>query len=206
VLELISYVASKKGEFPRAEAACNAALEMDPRHVPSLLSLGWVRVSLGKAAEAQDCLARLDAMDLDTDAAARREEFRVRLDELLYTVVSCTACDRGWKILRNPPPVQGIRLFAMPPDDLPAGSCTGCGKTWCIGCAKKHMDASGRFICPSCGTSLRLINNGLKKLIYDWTAERGLAGSAGKPAPKASPAKRKSGPAAKRGRPKTSEH
>jgi tetratricopeptide (TPR) repeat protein len=202
-LELISYVASKKGEFPRAQAACNSALEMDPHHVPSLLSLGWILINLGKEREAQDCLARLDEIELGKDAAARREEFRARLDELIYAVVPCAACGRNWKILRKPPLVQGIRLFAIPPDELPAGSCSGCGKTWCIGCAKKNMDSSGRFVCPSCGKSLRLSNNGLKKLICDWAAESGLTGSAGKPAPKTSSEKQTSGqesPSAKQGR------
>ncbi|MDR2618324.1 MAG: tetratricopeptide repeat protein [Treponema sp.] len=178
VLELISYVASKKGEFSRAEAACNQALEMESRHVPSLLSLAWVLINLGKEKEAWDCLARLDELDLNKGAAAKREELRARLDERRYTTVPCASCSRSWKILRNPPVVQGIRLFAMPPENLPAGSCVDCGKTWCIGCAKNHLDSSGRFICPVCGKPLRLVKDGLKKLIYDWAAENGLVGNA----------------------------
>jgi transposase-like protein len=58
--------------------------------------------------------------------------------------------------------------MAMPPDDLPAGSCPSCGKTYCIGCAKENLDPQGRFVCPACGKSLKLINEGLKKLVADW--------------------------------------
>jgi hypothetical protein len=59
----------------------------------------------------------------------------------------------------------------MPPDDLPAGSCPECGKTYCIGCAKEHLDESGRFLCSECGKSLKLIDEGLKKLVYDWASK-----------------------------------
>jgi transposase-like protein len=61
-----------------------------------------------------------------------------------------------------------MRLFAMPPDELPAGSCPRCGKTWCIGCAKRFLDDDGRFLCPDCGSHLKLGDEGLKKLVYAW--------------------------------------
>jgi transcription elongation factor Elf1 len=64
--------------------------------------------------------------------------------------------------------------MAVPPDDLPAGSCPTCGKTWCIGCAKANLDNEGRFICKECGKPLKLINEGLKKLLYDWASQSGL--------------------------------
>jgi hypothetical protein len=63
----------------------------------------------------------------------------------------------------------------MPPDDMPAGSCQECGKTWCIGCAKNHLDQAGRFLCPHCGRPLKIMNEGLKKIIYDWAAADGIA-------------------------------
>jgi tetratricopeptide (TPR) repeat protein len=168
VLDMISYVASKKGEYPRAESASRAALEIDPRHAPSLLSLGWNLSNQGRLEEALDCLRRLRELDLPEKTALHRDEFGARLDSLLYTPLSCASCGRGWKVLKEPPPTPAIRLYAMPPDDMPAGSCQECGETWCIGCAKKHLDQSGRFLCPRCGKPLKIIHDGLKKMIYDW--------------------------------------
>jgi tetratricopeptide (TPR) repeat protein len=190
VLDLISYVASKKGEYLRAESASKAALEMDPHHAPSFLSLGWTYINLSRPDQARECLRRLEKMELPESAAARRKELKERLDALMYTTISCAACGRDWRVLKDPPAIQGIRLHAMPPDEFPAGSCQDCGKTWCIGCAKKHLDASGRFLCPRCGRPLRIINEGFKKLIYEWAVTDGLV--KGKKESSA-PAKRKRG-------------
>jgi tetratricopeptide (TPR) repeat protein len=189
VLDMISYVASKKGEYPRAESASRAALEIDPCHAPSLLSLGWNLSHQGRLREAQDCLRRLRALDLPEKTALHRDEFSARLDSLLYTPVSCASCGRNWKVLKEPPPTPAIRLYAMPPDDMPAGTCQECGETWCIGCAKKHLDQTGRFLCPRCGKPLKIIHEGLKRMIYDWAAAGGIA----KKAPKTS-----AGPAARK--------
>jgi hypothetical protein len=147
---------------------------MDPSHAPSLLSLGWVLLTLGRKEETHEIIQRLDRLELREDTAKGREELRARLDELCYRTIECDLCERSWKIPRDPPPAPTIRLFAMPPDDLPAGSCPDCGKTYCIGCAKKNLDPSGRFICPGCNHSLKLVNEGLKKIIHDWAAKDGL--------------------------------
>jgi tetratricopeptide (TPR) repeat protein len=193
VLDLISYVASKKGEYLRAESASRAALGIDPCHAPSLLSLGWTLSNLGRIGEAQGCLRRLEELErehkLPEKAAIRRDELRARLDSLLYSTISCASCGRDWKVLKEPPPVPGIRLYAMPPDDMPAGSCQECGKTWCIGCAKNHLDQAGRFLCPHCGRPLKIVNEGLKKIIYDWSAAADGITKKNPPAP----AKRKRG-------------
>ncbi|MDR3247741.1 MAG: tetratricopeptide repeat protein, partial [Treponema sp.] len=172
-LELIAYVAVKKGEYPRAESACKAALEMDANHAPSLYSLGWIYSSGGRWAEAGEALARLDALSLSGEYAERREELRQRILDGTTRLIPCAACDRTWRIPRDPPPVASLRIMAMPPDDLPAGSCSSCGTSYCIGCAKEHLDDQGRFVCPSCGKTLKLMNEGLKKLVADW-AEKEL--------------------------------
>jgi len=174
ILEMISYVAVKKGEYIRAEQACKSALEIDPRHAQTLLSLGWLLLGQGRQEECHEILRRLDDLELMEAAAKGREELRSKLDELVYKTVECALCERNWKILKDPPLVPALRLFAMPPDYLPAGSCPVCGKTYCIGCAKKNLDPEGRFICPSCDCSLKLANDGLKKIVHDWAARDGL--------------------------------
>ena len=174
LLEMISYVAVKKGEYGRAEQACRSALEMDPCHAASLLSLGWILLTLGRHKECDEVINQLLKLELTEKAAKGCEELRKKLDELLFKTIECASCERNWKIPKDLPPVPALRLFAMPPDYLPAGSCTECGKTYCIGCAKKNLDPEGRFICPSCGRSLKLVSDGLKKIIHDWAVKDGL--------------------------------
>jgi tetratricopeptide (TPR) repeat protein len=171
ILELIAYVAAQKGEYHRAETACKAALEIDGNHAPALLTLCGIYAARFRWEEASEILRRLDTLSLDGAAVTRREELRSRLDEALNRRIACASCGRSWQVPRSPPPARPIRLFAMPPDDLPGGTCPSCGKTWCIGCAKEWVDDSGRFCCPECGRFLKLIDQGLKKLINDW-AER----------------------------------
>jgi tetratricopeptide (TPR) repeat protein len=171
ILEQIAYVAAKKGEYQRAETACLSALEMDPRHLPSLLSLGWIYASAGRWEETKEMVLRLDELDISGDAAVRRDELRARYEDALTRLISCASCERHWRVPRNPDPAPPIRLFAIPPDDFPGGTCPQCGKTYCIGCAKQKLDQDGRFLCPACGKSLKLMNEGLKKIIYDWASQ-----------------------------------
>ncbi|MDR2096657.1 MAG: tetratricopeptide repeat protein [Treponema sp.] len=182
ILELIGYVAGRKGEFQRAESACRAALEMESDHVPSLLSLCWIFTVLNRWDEARAICGRLEEMGLTGDAAARLNDLRTRIDDALTRLISCAVCQRNWRVPRSPPPAPPIRLFAMPPDELPAGACTSCGRTYCIGCAKEHLDGGGRFICTHCGKPLKLTDEGLKRIVYEW-ASRELHNTAGPETP-----------------------
>ncbi|MDR2371225.1 MAG: tetratricopeptide repeat protein [Treponema sp.] len=170
ILELISYVAVKKGEFSRAESAVRSALEMDPDHVPSLLSLGWLCTRAGRWDEAGEILGHLDGLELKGGQDSR-DELRRQWENGVYRFAACAACGRSWRMPKFQPPSPSIRLYAMPPGDLPAGSCPECGRTYCIDCAKEHLDENGRFLCPECGKSLKLIDEGLKRLIYDWASK-----------------------------------
>jgi tetratricopeptide (TPR) repeat protein len=169
-LNLIAYVAIKKGEYQRAEAACKTALESDSGHTASLLSLGWIYITLKRWDEARNILDHLDSLLLSAEDKLRRDDLKMRLEESLLKTVYCASCERSWRVPQEAPPAAPIRLFAMPPDDLPAGTCPECGSTYCIECGKKILDPEGRFLCPKCGKSLKLADEGLKKLVYDWAA------------------------------------
>ncbi|GHT97516.1 hypothetical protein FACS1894142_2210 [Spirochaetia bacterium] len=168
ILEQIAYIAAKKGEFQRAEAACRAALELERGHIPSLFSLGWLYASSNRWDDAREIVCTLDELALTDESAARREELRQRLEDALTRVIPCASCTRSWRVPKNPEPVPTIRLFAMPPDEFPAGTCPSCGSTYCIECGKKSMSAEGRFHCPICGKPLKLIDEGLKRIVHDW--------------------------------------
>jgi tetratricopeptide (TPR) repeat protein len=169
-LNLIAYVAIKKGEYQRAEAACKTALESDGGHTASLLSLGWIYTTLKRWDDVRKTLDRLDALPLSEEDKLRREDLKTRFEENFFKTVHCVSCERSWRIPRELPPAPSIRLFGMPPDDLPAGTCPECGSVYCIACGKKSLDPDGRFLCPKCGKSLKLTDGGLKKLVYDWAA------------------------------------
>ncbi|MDR0730212.1 MAG: tetratricopeptide repeat protein [Treponema sp.] len=170
VLELITYVAVKKGEYYRAESACNAALELDSAHIPSLRSLGWLFCTTRRWDEAGTILTRLEALPLSGEDAEHREELRRRILDGTTQLIPCAVCGRTWRVPLDPPPVSFLRLVAMPPDEIPAGTCPSCGTSYCIGCAREHVDKGGRFTCPVCGKPLKLINEGLKKIVADWAA------------------------------------
>jgi len=168
ILELISSAASKKGEYSRAESASLTALDMAPDYLPSLFSLGWIYCNTGRFNEMKKIIARLEKAELDESNAQKRDELSQRYSENIFRVIGCAGCKRKWKIRRDCEPVTPIRLHAMPPDEFPAGSCPACGRTYCIGCAKKRIDKNGRFICPKCKVNLKLSEEGLKKIIYAW--------------------------------------
>ena len=168
VLELISHVAVKKGEYSRAEKISLSALDLAPEYPPSLISLGWIYCNTNRFNEMQKIITRLDKLKLDGDYAKRRDELNQRYNENIYRVIGCANCSRNWKIRRDCEPITPIRLHAMPPDKFPAGTCPVCGKTYCIGCAKKYIDSNKRFTCLKCKANLKLGEEGLKKIIYDW--------------------------------------
>jgi hypothetical protein len=160
---------------------------MDPHHAPSLLSLGWTLINLGRTSELDEVLSSLDSLKLSSASKRSRDDLAKRYDEFANHTISCDSCGHAWKVPRVAELTPGIRLMAVPPDDLPAGSCTACGKTWCIGCAKNNLDSKGRFVCVHCGKPLKLVNEGLKKLIYDWASQSGLTSSKESDPPETAP-------------------
>jgi tetratricopeptide (TPR) repeat protein len=171
VLELIGYIAFKKGEFPRAEGAYRLALEKSPDNPDILSALAWVYITMARWTSAQECINRLENL-VPPDSADYQgvQELKERILLGTTSLVTCATCDRNWRVPLDPPAAPPLRLVAEPPDELPAGTCIRCGKTYCIGCAKKSLDPSGRFICPTCGERLKLYDEGLKKILADWAA------------------------------------
>ncbi len=173
ILELIAYVAAKKGEYPRAETACRLALETAPEDTAILSSLAWIYLTMARWAAAAETIDRLErAVKPGSAEAAGARDLRRRLDDATTRVIPCAGCGRSWRVARDQVGTGPLRLVAEPPEDLPAGTCPTCGKTWCIGCAKNALDPDGRFVCPDCGQRLKLFDEGLKKLLADWAAGR----------------------------------
>ncbi|MFQ3547573.1 MAG: tetratricopeptide repeat protein, partial [Termitinemataceae bacterium] len=171
VLEQIGYVAFKKGEFPRAEAAYRLGLEQDNGNSRLLQALAWLYITMGRWQQAEETV---DSLETITAKSRQDQQILHDLKERILMgttrVVSCARCDRSWRVRIDAPPSPPLRLVAEPPDDLPAGTCITCKTTYCIGCAKNSLDDSGRFVCPNCGERLKLYDEGLKKILTDWSA------------------------------------
>ena len=163
-LDLIAYVAIKKGEYPRAEAAYRVGLEQFPEDKALLAGLAWTYLSMARWKAAEETIAKLESI---AGGAKTVTELRERLLDATTKLIACSSCDRMWRVSKDPQLAAPFRLVAEPPDDLPAGICQACGRTYCIGCGKKNLE-DGRFVCPSCGERLKLTDEGLKKLVSDW--------------------------------------
>ena len=168
MLELIAFIAVKKGEHKRAEAALRAALKINPDHIGSLLQLGWNRAFSSQWEEVEEILDKLDEFELREETKKGYDDLEKWMTDALYKTVFCASCNREWQVERDPKTAASLRVYAMPPDDMPAGTCPACGKTFCVGCRKDTLDDSGRFICPGCGKPLKLTDNGLKAMLNDW--------------------------------------
>jgi tetratricopeptide (TPR) repeat protein len=173
MLELIAFVAVKKGEYKRAETAALSALKINPYHVPSMLQLGWSYAFTGRWDDVDDILDKLDEFELSAEAKKEQKHLEKWRMDSLYRKVFCESCKRHWQVLRDPGRIAPLKLYAMPPDDMPAGTCPGCGLTFCVGCRKNDLDESGRFVCPTCAKTLKLTDDGLKAILSDW-AEKNI--------------------------------
>jgi predicted RNA-binding Zn-ribbon protein involved in translation (DUF1610 family) len=116
-----------------------------------------------------------------------RDDLAAWMEEATTRLVACASCGIEWRVRKNPEPVPPLRLYAMPPDDMPAGTCPACGKSYCVGCRKDALDEAGRFTCPECGKTLKLSDEGVKELIYLWAGEN-IAGEKKERKKKSAPA------------------
>ncbi len=161
---LLAYVASQKGELSRAEAACRIGLEELGDNADLHAALADVYLAFRRWTAAEEEITKLALLS----GNQRAEPFRARLEEATTRPLSCGGCGRVWKVPKDPLPVGKLRIIAQPPDDMPAGTCPSCGTHWCIGCARNKLDKDGRFLCATCGTALKLSDEGLKSILENW--------------------------------------
>lgn len=165
--KLVSYLASRKGEFTRSEIALQQGLAEFPENPDLLYELSAVYLATNRTAKADQVRARLAAIDEGERVRALDREIL----EKSTVSFSCSACGRSWRVPRDLPPQGSLHLTAEPPDDLPAGTCPQCQTILCIGCGKETLGDDGRFRCRTCGTPLKLIDNNVIWLLNKWQAE-----------------------------------
>ncbi len=161
---LIAFLATRKGEFARAEVSLQQGLA-EFGDDPDLLSeLCGVYMTTGRQAKASDTAKRLREAGFEERAL---EVERDILDAGTYPL-ACAECGRTWRVPKDIPPQGSLRITDQPPDDLPAGTCPVCERHYCIGCARETLDDDGRFRCKTCGSSLKLIDQGVIWLLNRW--------------------------------------
>lgn len=164
VYRLISILALRKGEFARSEVTLHQGLSEFPDNTELMSSLAEVYLSTGRPSKAEKIIPRLIAAGTPDQADILSQ----RILDASTDSVSCNQCGRQWRYPKSIPPQGILRITDMPPDDVPAGTCPTCQKHLCIGCAREHINDEGRFLCPHCGTSLKLTHQGILWILRQW--------------------------------------
>lgn len=170
IYNLLGTLAEIKGEYPRAEVAFRQGLEEFPDEPDLLYSLVQHYYGLGKFEKADALLSALNKKE----KSKRVQEITDAVQEKTSRIISCSRCGRKWAVPFYIPPQGRISLQAEPPDEMPAGRCPVCGKTFCIGCGKENLGNDGRFKCPDCNENLRLMDEGLIYTLNKWIEEQNL--------------------------------
>lgn len=165
---LVSFLASRKGEHARAEVALLQAAEEYPKDADILADLAMHWMHRNKREKAEEIIEKLKEAGDEERAAELGNELARKFTE----PVNCALCGREWRVPRDIPTQASLRIRDEPPDDLPAGTCSVCGKTVCIGCAKHNLGDDGRFRCAEDGVPLKLSDHRVIWLLSQWQAQR----------------------------------
>jgi len=160
-LRLMGDIAAEYGDLGRAELAYRAALERLPGDADLLARLASHYLSRRRYERAAAMADELAAAD---PAAAQTVRNAIRA--ATFETIACASCGRSWEAPKPVPAVPRSRLRGEPPDDSPAGSCPGCGKTFCVACRKDALQ-DGRFTCPDCGVTLNLNDDRVRWIVID---------------------------------------
>ncbi|MFO7848588.1 MAG: tetratricopeptide repeat protein [Spirochaetia bacterium] len=173
--KIIAQVAKEKGEFERAAAALEQALDINPgddRLRLSLVRLLTQRENWDKVEEQLRLLEEnLEGGDLNGNERDEVSELRLQVRKALENRYECASCGREWWVSKDIEPPAQVRLYGELPSESPAGKCASCGRVYCIGCAKEYMK-EGRFVCPHCDENLKLSEDGLKYLAMEYAKPR----------------------------------
>ena len=158
---LMGNLALLKGEYSRAEASYRKAVETEPEYQEAVCNLVEFYISREQLNDADLLLSGYRG----SKPGERFEKLKEIVFKKRLNVYNCAVCKHEWVVPKKIGPQAGLRLVGEPPDEMPAGQCSTCGKIYCIGCAKENLD-SGRMICMECGTPLKLSDDWMRWLYH----------------------------------------
>jgi tetratricopeptide (TPR) repeat protein len=161
---LMGNAAQIKGEHQRSEAAYLRALEFDPAHEEAAVNLADLRVRLKKYADAK---VTIDAY-LSSSTHPRIDAIKDIVRGETEVEIACAECGRMWTADKQTEPQPRLKIRGELSDEAPAGMCAGCGRVYCVGCAKTSL-REGRFFCPECEEPLKLSTDHLKLIVSRYT-------------------------------------
>jgi len=164
IYQLISYLAGRKGEFARSEVALQQGLSEFPDNPDLLYELSGVYLATKRPKKAAEIAVRLR----NAEDSERSDLLDEEISETNTNKIDCFSCGRVWCVPKDIPAQGSLHLTAQPPDELPAGTCPECMKTYCIGCAKEALGEDGRFRCKTCGAKLKLIDQNAIYILSKW--------------------------------------
>ncbi|HAK44480.1 MAG TPA: hypothetical protein DCO79_00955 [Spirochaeta sp.] len=159
---LMGNLASLKGEYGRAEAAYGKAVEISPDFVDAVCNLAELHISRDRLNDADLLLSGLKT----EEPGERLRELKEIVFRKRMNIYSCSICAEEWIVPKKIADQSALQLVGEPPDNMPAGKCTGCGKVYCIGCAKEHL-SEGRLVCADCGARLKLSEDWMRYLYHE---------------------------------------
>ena len=169
---IMACIATKKGDYYRAELALRQGIENSTQANEDFISLKIDLANLylltNKTFLCQEIAKELKSFSENPLV----QEFIETLNEKTMRKLSCCKCSENWFVPRNLTEGAKLTLKAMPPDNLPAGICPECGKIFCIGCAKEKLQDDGRFVCLDCGANLKLQDSGIVYLLNEWSSKK----------------------------------
>jgi tetratricopeptide (TPR) repeat protein len=158
-LYLMGDLARQFGDFPRAEAAYESALELAPAEAVILQRMADLQLLRGRYHQARDVAAALAAIKPEAS-----EKIMAAVRKATQEELSCSSCGHSWLVPKPLPPVPRAIVRGELPDESPAGSCTECGAVLCVACGKKQL-VDGRFSCLRCGGKITLNDDRLRWIV-----------------------------------------
>ena len=158
---LMGNLALLMGEYNRAEAAYQKAAALDPLYTEAVCNLAELYIRRERLTDADMLLSAFRGQA----PGARFEGLKETVFRKRMNIFECGSCGREWVVPRKMAEQPALKLKGEPPDEMPAGKCSGCGKVYCIECAKENLDG-GRFICTACGLPLKLSEDWMRYLYH----------------------------------------
>lgn len=165
ILSRMAFIASLRGEYRRAEAAYQRALELDPSREDVKIAYADFLVTRHDFKRAEELLDRVK-----NSTHSKVAKLKELIYEASYDSYSCSECGRVWHVPKVFQAVNRIVLKGEPDPASPAGKCPSCGKVYCVACAMKYLDHN-RFTCADCGEPLKLSEDYLRYLAAEFAAK-----------------------------------